>query len=67
MIEFLGWGVDEVGWVVVVKGKLVFVFKVGDVVVWIDFCYFCLVEVDMLFGDLMRVKEWFGWVFEIMV
>ena len=66
-IEFSGRGVDEVGRVAAVKGKLAPALKVGDVVVRIDPRYFRPAEVDTLIGDPTRAKERLGWVPEITV
>ncbi len=66
-IEFSGGGVDEVGRVAAVKGKLAPALKVGDVVVRIDPRYFRPAEVDTLLGDPTRAKERLGWVPEITV
>lgn len=67
IVEFSGEGVDEIVMVVVVEGDNVLGVSVGDVIVKVDFCYFCFVEVEMFFGDLVKVKEKFGWVLEIIV
>ena len=66
-IEFSGRGIDEVGRVAAVKGKLAPALKVGDVVVRIDPRYFRPAEVDTLLGDPTRAKERLGWVPEITV
>lgn len=67
IVEFSGEGVKEVVIVIVVDSEIVFGVKVGDVIVEVDFCYFCFVEVEILLGDFLKVKEKFGWVLEIMV
>ncbi len=66
-IEFSGKGIDEIGRVAAIKGKLAPALKVGDVVVRIDPRYFRPAEVDTLLGDPTRAKERLGWVPEIAV
>ncbi|MET3614936.1 GDPmannose 4,6-dehydratase [Rhizobium aquaticum] len=66
-IEFSGKGVDEIGRVAAIKGKLAPALKIGDVVVRIDPRYFRPAEVDTLLGDPTRAKERLGWVPEIAV
>lgn len=62
---FEGMGVEEKGIVVFVIGYDVSGVKLGDVIIVVDLCYFCLVEVEMLFGDLIKVYEKLGWKLEI--
>lgn len=62
---FEGMGVEEKGIVVFVTGYDVLGVKLGDVIIVVDLCYFCLVEVEMLFGDLIKVYEKLGWKLEI--
>lgn len=62
---FEGMGVEEKGIVVFVIGYDVLGVKLGDVIIVVDLCYFCLVEVEMLFGDLIKVYEKLGWKLEI--
>lgn len=66
-MEFIGEGVYEIVIVIVIFGNKVLVLKVGDVVFRIDLCYFRFVEVEMLLGDFVKVKEKLGWIFEIIV
>lgn len=66
-IEFLGKGIDEIVIIFVISDEYVILVKVGDIIVWVDFWYFCFVEVEIFLGDLLKVKEKLGWVFEIIV
>lgn len=66
-LEFVGKGVDEKVVVKLVIGMKVFVIKVGDIIVVVDFVYFRFVEVEMLLGDFSLVKKEFGWVLEIIL
>lgn len=64
---FEGEGVDEVGVIESINGYICYNFIVGDVIVKVDFVYFCFVEVEILFGNLVKVKEKLDWEFEIIV
>lgn len=66
-VVFSGEGVNEIVIIIVVDNFIVLGVKVGDVIVKVDLCYFCLVEVDMLLGDFIKVKKKLGWELEISV
>lgn len=40
---------------------------IGDVIVRVDFWYFCFVEVEIFLGDFSNVKVKLGWELEIIV
>lgn len=64
-IEFRGSGVDEIGVVARVSGKLAPCVAAGQEIVKIDKRYFRPSEVETLLGDPSRAKDELGWEPEI--
>ena len=66
-LDFQGEGINEIGVVSNVTGKLAPALSPGDVVVRINPRYFRPAEVETLLGDPSKAKKLLGWVPEITV
>ena len=66
-LEFLGKGVDEIGVVAGITGKLHLKVIVGQKIIRVHHRYFRPTEVDSLLGDASRAKKELGWKSEITV
>ena len=66
-LDFQGEGINEIGVVSNVTGKLAPALSPGDVVVRINPRYFRPAEVETLIGDPSKAKKLLGWVPEITV
>jgi GDPmannose 4,6-dehydratase len=66
-LEFKGYGVDEIGFVVSVNNELAPALSVGDQIIKVDPRYFRPAEVETLLGDPTKAREKMGWKTEISV
>ena len=66
-LEFVGKGIEEVGVVVGISGRLPLQVNVGQKIIKVHPRYFRPTEVDSLLGDASKAKKELGWKSEITV